>query len=327
MHIDLSLRPELVRGADRVENVDGRTCFHRLPPGMAPFYEAPEGRRVRLRCTAGVRLLFQTDSRFVRLGVEYGACARRLFALDIGVDNEPPRPIGDAQGAAWSETVFEHAEKRLRRFCIWLPHCAEARLGTFEVEDGCRLEPLPMPAKTWLVLGDSISQGMTCTTPAKAVSALLAHRLGCELRNTAVGGERMQAFIGEQTRGIPADAVTIAFGTNDFNMAVGAETFAENARRLLDALLAGRPDFPVGLITPIPWAGRTEPNGKGEPLDAYRQALRAVAPDYPSVRLIEGADVLPDDAEFFVDRVHPNDRGMARYAETLEPHLRHLLGA
>ena len=45
--------------------------------------------------------------------------------------------------------------------------------------------------------------------------------------------------------------------------------------------------------------------------------IREEQKNFPKVTLIEGADFYPAKAELFVDGTHPNDEGMAIYAEGL----------
>ena len=112
---------------------------------------------------------------------------------------------------------------------------------------------------------------------------------------------------------------------NDFASDAPVDAFERSARQFLDGLLDGRPRFPVGLITPIPWAGRAAPNCLGASLEDYRKRLRIAARDYPSVRVIEVTSLVPDDPTYFVDGVHPNAKGMRTYADGIEGPLRRIL--
>lgn len=327
MLIDLAERSDLVWGVDRVERDGGATAFLRMPRPLQEHYADAEARRIRMRCTTGVRIVLRTDAESLRLSLEYGEASRKLYQVDVAVDGELLDPVGSVSEprALTEEPIRLGKTSAMRTVTIWLTHCVESGVRALEVDDVCTVAAAARPDKTWLAIGDSITQGMTCQTPARTYAARLARTAGLGLRNVGVGGGRMDAPLGALCRPIPADVATVAFGANDFNGGVGVEAFAANARSVLDGLLAGRPDFPVGLITPTPWLGRPEADERGETLEDYRGALRALARDYPSVRVIEGADLVPDEAECFVDGVHPNDRGMAHYADGLAGPMASLL--
>jgi lysophospholipase L1-like esterase len=195
------------------------------------------------------------------------------------------------------------------------------------VDDGATVTPLPPEPATWLAIGDSITQGMTCASPARTYAGLAARALGISHHNTAVGGARMEPGAG-QVAGIEATFATAAFGCNDWNGGKPLAQFAADTAAFLETLFAARPGLPLGLITPFPAVGdRGERNAAAVDLEAYRDVVRRQAAAHPSVRLIEGPSLIPAEAAFFADGIHPNDAGMAVIAERLAPHLRTLQAA
>ena len=82
-------------------------------------------------------------------------------------------------------------------------------------------------------------------------------------------------------------------------------------------VLSSREDAEIFLLTPIPWALRTNGNEVDLLLEDYREVLRQAAKDFPKVKVIEGAKLVPDDSAYYVDNVHPNDLGAAAYADNL----------
>jgi len=327
MRIDLCERADLVWGVDRLERDGELVRFLRMPEGLEEHYSDTEPRRIRRKCTPGARIVLRTDSPWLRMSVEYGGAARKLYLLDVFVDGKQLDSIGTAEdsGAPWKGETFRFEERKEHVGVVWLTHCSETTVREFEVEDSSKVEAVPKPAKSWLAIGDSITQGMTCRTPSRTYSALAAAKLGLELRNVGVGGGRMDAELGALCRSIPADVATVAFGANDFNGSIPLATYAANTRKVLEDLLRGRPTSPIGLVTPTPWMRPMERNEAGHVLEDYRVLLREVATDYPSVLVIEGEQMIPSEEKYFVDGVHPNDEGMASYSENLGPILRQML--
>ena len=95
------------------------------------------------------------------------------------------------------------------------------------------------------------------------------------------------------------------------------ETFRRNAELLLTTLSKVRPGKPIFLITPIPWLDAKGLNPVGLTLTDYRRALETAAARFPLVHVVRGETLVPEDAQFFVDNLHPNDRGMRLYAQNL----------
>lgn len=323
----LADHPDWARGAARIFSADGGTAFERMSSALLEFWKAPEGKRLRARSTAGVRLVLRTDARRIALALHFAGTARPYHGLDLAVDGGEPRRIGppDGRPQSWSEEIFTQASRRVRTLEIWLPHASEVILDALEAEEGALLEAAPPLEKTWVAIGDSITQGMLASSPARVYAAVAARAMRWELRNLAVGGETMQEALGRLCRPLGGDLATVAFGVNDYNQGMPIAEFARRARALLDGLLEGRPAFPVVLLTPFPWVGASAPANAAAPLEEYRATLRALAPSYPSVRVLEGPALLPSDPALFADHVHPNDAGMKCLGERLARELPRLL--
>lgn len=319
--------PIWVQGAERIVPSDGGTAFERMTPALLEFWSAPEGKRLRARSTSGVRLVLRTDSRRVAISICFAGTARPFHGLDVVVDGEAPRRVGPPDGEAqpWFGEVFVQEHRRLRSLEIWLPHASEVLLEALEVEDGALLEAGSRPGKVWIAIGDSITQGMLASSPTRTYAAVAARAAGLGLHNLGVGGETMQEEVGRLCRPIRGDLATVAFGINDYNQGMSLGEYARRARALLDGLLEGRPRFPVAMITATPCLRESRPETVAAPLEEYRRVAREVVARYPSVRVLEGTELIPADENLFADGIHPNDAGMATYGKALAPHLREML--
>lgn len=79
---------------------------------------------------------------------------------------------------------------------------------------GGPLEP-PPPAPRWVVHGDSITEGWWSTRPAHGWPAVTGRALGWDTVNLGyAGAARGELATAEQLAGLPADVLTLAFGTN-----------------------------------------------------------------------------------------------------------------
>jgi lysophospholipase L1-like esterase len=126
----------------------------------------------------------------------------------------------------------------------------------------------------------------------------------------------MDGRVGELALDIEWNTAFIALGVNDFNQNRKLPDFAAATQQMLNYLNM-RKDALIYLITPVPWAGRREPNSIGLQLEEYRRMLKTVAAGFKNVCLINGTELVPDDSSYFVDNIHPDDNGMNIYAKNL----------
>ena len=313
------------RGVARVEeNVDGSVALKRMTADLEKFYSYSEGALIRANCMPGVRLCFASDASQLRLKVKYGGRARDFFKLHCLVDHQFQED-GPDEFQAEAELCFNAPDNgSLKEFELYFPHCCEVAVSALELVGGSALVPVEPKEKTWLLIGDSISQGMTATGPTFTFASITAAVLGLEQHNIAVGGAVMAGELGELVKPLAGHLVTVAFGTNDFNGSRPLSEFRDQSIRLLDELVK-RVDSKIVLLTPVPWAGRTEPNASNLQLEEYREVLRQLVPAYPQTLLLEGPEIIPDDQEMFCDDVHPNNRGMQVYAANLTARLKGFL--
>jgi lysophospholipase L1-like esterase len=157
---------------------------------------------------------------------------------------------------------------------------------------------------------------MVVSTPSLAYPAQVAAAMECDFHNIAVGGAIMQEDVARLALDLDWNKAFVAFGINDFAQNRILEDFEKATAKTLEVLVS-REGAEVFVITPIPWADRTDPNEIGIYVENYREIIRKVADGMDRVTIIEGSKLVPDDPEMYVDNIHPNDKGMSLYAENL----------
>ncbi|WP_418955962.1 GDSL-type esterase/lipase family protein [Streptomyces tritici] len=134
---------------------------------------------------------------------------------------------------------------------------------------GGAVAPAP-PRPRWVVHGDSITEGWWATRPAHAWPAAAGRALGLDAVNLGyAGAARGELPTAEQLASLPADVLTLAFGTNCWGRTPhSAPLLYETTRAFLDLVRAGHPRTPLLLLSPVlrPAAesargGRTRPCG------------------------------------------------------------------
>ncbi len=319
--INLDRQPELIQGAACI--VRRGRAWHpaRMTAALEKHYGDNPAHLARAVCTAGIRLALRTDAPEIQVGLQYARSCRPLSQCDVFIDGQPAAPIAPAPDAADVAATVPLPGGAPHTLEIYLPHCREVFISSLTVAKGSSIAPLPRPRTRWLALGDSITQGMAATSPALTWTARIARQLAWDLHNLGVGGAILQAELGQLALDLPWNIVTVAFGVNDFNQDRPLDELQAETRALLETLQQ-RPRAAIYLLTPVPWAGRTTPNKLNLYLEDYRQALRQAAAGLPQVSVIEGAALLDDREDLFADKVHPNNAGMAQFAERLAAAVR-----
>lgn len=187
----------------------------------------------------------------------------------------------------------------------------------------------PAPARPrWIVHGDSITEGLWSTRPAHSWPAVAGRALGLDTVNLGYSGAaRGELVTASQIAALPADLLTLAFGTNCWaGVPYSAPLLYETARAFLALVRGGHPDTPLLLISPVlrPAAEHTR-NALGATLAELRAAMEeavrdGVAAGDERLLLLPGRDLLR--AEHLVDGLHPGDSGHALIAEAVTATLR-----
>jgi lysophospholipase L1-like esterase len=183
---------------------------------------------------------------------------------------------------------------------------------------GAAIAPGP-PQRRWLAYGDSITEGWGASTPGRTWLATAARRLGLEAVNFGYAGSgRGELVVAEAMAAVPADVITLAFGTNCWGMIAFSEELLEaTVRAFVASVRAGHPHTPIVAVSPIvrPDAEDT-PNRLGATLArlraAYERAVLGLGTADAGITLVPGRDLVC--AGQLADGIHPDDAGHAALA-------------
>ena len=293
--VNLNEHPEFFRGC----GVPGR----RMSDKLIELFSFSEKHLWRAQCASGVRLDFITDSCEIEYSLEFGKPVRQIFTSDIFVDGE----LTTVDGAGPHLITLKPGRKHV---VIHLPHLVVLEKVGLKISDDSEIAAAEVPAKRLLVCGDSICQGMTTSTPSNALVPLTAAALKMDFINTSVGGAKMSAEHIKLTMEFPGDVLIMALGVNDALHKVSYDEF----RSKTEDVLAAMAEFPGKklVVLPIPNVAASTPD-----LPVYREIIRFIAGQYPEIKIIDGYEFFPANAELYRDNTHPNDEGSKIYAKAL----------
>jgi lysophospholipase L1-like esterase len=267
------------------------------------YYRYSKAAEARSLCTAGVALCFETDSDILNISLRLGVGARACAYVDLYVDGLFVATRGAHESCEALEATFHWPTDGPRRVTLYLPHCRQAGIVSLTLADGAALRPVSQPAL--LALGDSITQGMESPYPSLAWPAVAARTLGLDLHNYGIGGHYFDvAGLIDCLMERPA-LITVAYGTNDWNTGHAPQHASPYLARVRELW----PATPLAVLEPIWWEGGETIEKHGLTFTAYRQALTAIAVEFPVECLLPMPALLPPGPEFLADNVHPNAAG------------------
>ena len=268
--------PVEVRGAFELDRTPHGLLPRRLPAWTRP--QIPDVfMHTQVTLTAGVRIVFATDSPVVELTVHPRTIhqivePQRPPVFQMLVDGEV-QPDATAHGGSWvhidrtkgpSGIEFEEgsavtlrwelpAGSGVREIEIWMPTNSSVELLSLRVASDAVVQAVPVTRRRWTHYGSSISHCVDVWRPFEAWPAMVARQHSLELTNVALAGQcQLDPFMGRVIRDAPADVISLKLGINLVNAnSMTERTFGPAVHGLLDHVRDGHPGVPVLVVSPI----------------------------------------------------------------------------
>ena len=184
----------------------------------------------------------------------------------------------------------------------------------------------PRAEKPMVFYGTSILHGACASRPGMAFPAILGRRFNRPSINLGFSGNgRMEPEVGTLLAELDPCLYALDCLPN-----MTAEQVAERTGPLVLQLRKARPETPILLVedrtfTSAPFLKGSR-DGHAARRAAYRKAYETLLADgVKGLSYLEGEPLLGDDGEGATDGSHPNDLGMARYADAYAKVMKELL--
>ena len=322
MKADLALIKQITVGAIRIWEGEKGFGFSRFTEEEeAGWYTCSKVLGDRSRSLCGIRLEFVTDATEIsfmlssgdKVDVWLNGVYHRTVCFSVVRENGETKvdiPLKDQLGVPYKET----------RVTLWLPHHGSGTLAFLDAKGATYIRPVEFKHRL-LFLGDSITQGWNSARESMGYADRICRFYDAYAVNCSVGGGYFStAHIGEN--GYKPEAVTVAYGTNDFARYESPEALHENCKAYLDKVKALYGDLPIFVITPI-FRHDYAPRNAGS-FDWVRKTIAEEA-EKRGMTVIDGFSLFPTDEFYFWDKVHPNEVGFAEFALALIPQLQKVL--
>jgi len=289
--------------------------------------------------SAGISIRFRTNSPFiaVKWTVKNDAVMDHMPFTGIkGVDlyshvdgNWKYINTGRVQGRSNEFILVSGAGDSYREYLLNLPLYDGADTVLIGISNSASitvpLENLLISKKPVVYYGSSIAQGGCASRPGLLFTNILARKMDRSFINMGFSGSgTFDLSVGEAMCETDAALYVI-----DCNPNTTRDLICERAVALVKYLKEKRPDVPVLLVEAFHYVnGFTKPpesENHKKNLELKRAYDTLKKSGIKQLYYREGEGLIGDDYEGTVDGVHPNDIGMLRIAEEIEPTIRKLV--
>ena len=265
------------------------------------------------RCSAGIRLDFTTSAseisfRYSIVEAFYDdVLTEQMEAYVDGVQTEQ-FPI-NSFGAKRGEVRLSLPDGS-HRVTVYLPNWHGLALSDLSLGDDAA--PVAPTGKSYLILSDSIGQGLFTPQTGKTYINGLMRSLDADYLNLSVGGEGFRPEALDELSYRP-DRVLISLGINDYSFnqqdfkEPRFEQIEENAVLYLEKVKALYPEAELLVLTPF------------LEIHPALQACIQSACERAGVRVVRGTEYFEQSSDLLQDVVHPNLDGGLLLSERLLP--------
>lgn len=314
--------------------------YHRVDTLVYKGFNRTENRQ--LRCSAGMAVLFKTNSRNIHITTTWGYVYSSPATMPIsykGYDLYIKNADGEWQYAASGalksykkgqkiETfaLIEHMDGTMHECMMYLPMYSEIISCKIGVDDDAIIEPLKSDFRHKIaVYGSSFTQGISTDRSGMSYPMQLMRNTGFQIVSLATSGRcLMQPYMLDLLVEVEADAFLFDTFSNP-----DASLIRERLIPFIDRLIAAHPNTPLIFQRTI----YRERRSFDTLLDAKELAKKEAVeelfariladPKYKDVYLI--TPNASEAHETSVDGTHPNNYGYTLWARSIEAPVRDIL--
>lgn len=316
--------------------IDTPNPYHRVD--TVKYKGFTEGENIQVRCSAGLAVLFKTDSKSISLKPEYGytnnatntmGLALRGYDLYIRKDGKwlYAESIAPSNKNLNKEfVIIKDMPEGVKECMLYLPIYSELYSLGIGVEEGTMLESLESPFRHRIgIFGSSFTHGISTSRSGMSYPMQLMRWTGLQFLSLGCSGNcRMQPYFGE----VLCDADVDAFVFDAFSNP-NAKMIEERLFPFIEQLQKAHPDTPLIFQQTI----RRESRNFSTRVDKSEQAKQEMAAKlmkeacrkYRNVYFIETTDAADKLQETSVDGTHPGDYGYTLWAKSIEKPLLKIL--
>ena len=314
--------------------MDTPNPYHRVD--TCRFKGFTKGENDQVRCSAGLAVLFRTNSSTISVKSEFGymnhgentmGIALRGYDLYIkDADGKWVYAASKADGRNRGNCVLIKDMDRSEKECmLYLPIYSEEYSVQIGVEEGATIEALESPFRHRVaIFGSSFTQGISVSRAGMSYPMQFMRNTGIQLLSLGCSGNcKLQPYFADVLIAADVDAMIFDAFSNP-----SAQMIKERLFPFIEKIQAAKPDIPLIFMQTIYRESRNFCTSN----DAFEQAKMDMASKlmaeavkkYDNVYFIQ-TDTGSNSRESSVDGTHPSDMGYLGWAESIEKPIMKIL--
>jgi len=317
---DLNLIGKIIEGTSNP--------YHRVDTTVYKGFTKSENTQVR--CSAGLAVLFRTNSTTISVKTEYGymnhgqntmGISLRGYDLYIRKDGNWLYAESGVSGRNTPEkntVIIKNMDSSMKECMLYLPIYSEVKSCLIGVEEGAVIESLESPFRYRIgVFGSSFTHGISTSRPGMSYPMQLMRMTGIQMLNLGCSGNcKMQPYFAD----VLCDADVDAFLFDCFSNPT-VEQIEERLIPFVEKIRKAHPDIPLIFQQTIYRESRNfsvvADEREKQKMEAVEKMMKRVCRKFDNVYFIHPCATSPSH-ETSVDATHPDDYGYTLWAESIK---------
>ncbi len=260
--------------------------------------------------TAGITMEFYTSQEEISFTFFFTCFARDWITFDVYENDIFMETVHFDDRTLNARFCYKKRSAGETRIVIYMPATADTHFKDFDLGD---YRPAEAPARKYLALGCSITQGMEAVSPSITYANIVKRYFDAQILNLGIGGFYYDPDSLDEELPYDPDIITVAYGTNDAASDRSVENISAKASCYMDKLRSIYPGKTVNVITPV-WRREwdDDPDFCKKADEIQNMIIKEAAKQH--FHVIDGRYAIPHNPAFYKDGfLHPSDLGFALY--------------
>ena len=317
--------------------IDTPNPYHRVD--TVKYKGFTKGENDQVRSSAGLAVLFKTDSKTITVKPEYGylgdsnstmAISMRGYDLYIKKDGKwlyaASRGSGRDKKKNDEIVLIKDMAEGEKECMLYLPIYSELYSLKVGIDKGAKIEALESPFRYRVgIFGSSFTHGISTSRPGMSYPMQLMRWSGIQFLSLGCSGNcKMQPYFGDVLCDAKVDALVFdSFSNPD------AKMIEERLFPFIEQLQKSHPDIPLIFQQTIDRESRNfdlrREKREQDKQDMAAKLMKEACKKYKNVYFIDCTDAADKLQETSVDGTHPGDYGYTLWAKSIEKPLLKIL--
>jgi len=303
--------------------------------------EMPQAVKNLAKQSAGIAILFETNSRFIRAK---WSLPKEVYLHNMTPDAHSGLDLYCFKSGKWqfvsigrvtpginqNQVIVQNMDSSMKQFMLYLPLYNGVSQLQIGVQNNATINKPAQPAiniaRRIVVYGSSVVQGASASRAGMAYPAILQRRTGFDWINLGFSGSaKMEMPLAKYLATVPADCYVLDCIPNP-----SPEEISERSYPFIKSLHEQRPAIPIVLVETIFRQNGLWDQQVGNTVKRQNSAIRETyerlkKEGVKNIYYLESDKLIGNDHEATIDGIHLTDLGFTRMADAIWPVIKKAL--